>query len=232
MPRPATVNQVLKKLKDLSSARVREGLARFAIPTEKALGVSLPAMRKLSRQIGKNHALAGKLWKAGLLEARLLATLLDEPARVSEAQMDRWAKDFDSWAVCDACCGNLFDKTPMASRKAAEWSRRKEEFVKRAGFALMAALAVHDKKASDGKFLIFLPIIQRESHDDRNFVKKAVNWALRQIGKRNLRLNRAAVRTAEKMRAMESSSAKWIAADAWRELESAAVQRRLKRRSR
>ncbi len=170
------------------------------------------------------------MWKTGLLEARLLAALLDEPARVSEAQMDRWAKDFDSWAVCDACCGNLFDKTPMAFRKAAEWSRRKEEFVKRAGFALMAALAVHDKQSRDRSFLSFLPIIQRESHDDRNFVKKAVNWTLRQIGKRNLRLNRAAVRTAEKMRAKDSSSAKWIAADAWRELESAAVQRRLKRR--
>lgn len=231
MSRPPTVNQVLKKLKDLSSPRVRESMARFAIPTKNALGVSVPALRKLSRHIGKNHALAADLWKTGLLEARVLAALLDEPAGVTEAQAERWAKDFDFWGVCDACCGNVFDKTPFAYRKAAEWSRRKEEFVKRAGFALMAALAVHDKQADDAKFLKFLPIIRRESIDERNFVRKAVNWALRQIGKRNPRLHRAAIRTAHEIRVLNSRSARWIAADALRELTRGSIQKRFRARS-
>lgn len=154
--------------------------------------------------------------------------MIDEPKMVTVKQMENWVKDFDSWDLCDQCCGDLFDKTEFAYQKAMEWSKRDEEFVKRAGFVLMAKLALHDKKAEDKAFLTFLPIIKRESIDDRNFVKKAVNWALRQIGKRNVDLNIAAVETAKEIQKMDSRSAKWIAADALRELTSEAVQQRLR----
>jgi len=203
-------------------------MARFAVPIDKALGIPTPALRKMAREIGKNHQLAQDLWKSGVHEARTLAAFIDEPHRVTPAQAERWLRDFDSWDVCDCCCGNLFDKMPFAYRKAVEWSRRKEEFAKRAGFSLMAALAVHDKEAGDTKFLKFLPIIKRESTDERNFVKKAVNWALRQIGKRNRELNQAALRTAQEIRKIDSRSARWIAADALRELRSEAVRTRLR----
>ncbi len=142
--------------------------------------------------------------------------------------MDRWVKDFDSWDVCDQCCGNLFDKAKAAHQKALEWSSRKEEFVKRAGFALMAALSVHDKKTSNATFLKFLEAIKKEATDERNFVKKAINWGLRQIGKRNLQLNRAAITAAKEIQKMDSRSARWIAADALRELTSAPIQKRLR----
>jgi len=221
------------RLESLADPRQLEGMARFGIRVDKAYGgISTPALKKLGREVGKNHELAQELWKSGIHEARHLAALIDEPARVTEAQMERWAKQFDSWDVCDGCCLNLFVNTPFAHRQAIEWSRRKEEFVKRAAFALMAVLAVHDKKAGDEKFLRFLPIVKRESTDQRNFVKKAVNWALRQIGKRNLRLNRAAIRTAEEIRELDSPSARWIAADALRELRSEAVQKRLRQKRR
>lgn len=184
----------------------------------------------MAREIGKNHRLAEELWKSGIHEARHLAAMIDEPARVTEAQMERWAKEFDSWDVCDGCCLNLFAKTPFAFRKALGWSRRKKEFVKRAGFSLMAVLAVHDKNLTDEKYEKLLSVIKRESGDQRNFVKKAVNWALRQIGKRNLRLNAVAIKTAEEIRKIDSSSARWIASDALRELKSGAVQKRLRQR--
>jgi len=209
-----------------------EGMARFGIVTRKAYGVPAPALRRLAREIGKDHRLAQRLWSSGIHDARVLAALIDDPAEVTEEQMESWAADFDNWGVCDACCGNLFDKTGFAYRKAVEWSRRDEEFVKRAGFALMACLVVHDKKADDRQFERFLPIIEREATDDRNFVKKAVNWALRQIGKRNLRLNRKAIERAERIRALDSRAARWIAADALRELRGDAVQKRLRERNR
>lgn len=218
---------ILAHLKSLADPSQLEGMARFGIRVETALGgISAPLLRKLAREIGKNHRLAQKLWKSGIHEARHLAALIDEPAQVTEAQMERWAKQFDSWDVCDGCCLNLFDKTPFAHRKAIEWSRRKEEFVRRAGFSLMAVLAVHDKTADDEMFLRFLPVIERQSTDQRNFVKKAVNWALRQIGKRNPKLNRAAVATAHRIHRIDSRSARWIASDALRELQSEAVWRR------
>jgi 3-methyladenine DNA glycosylase AlkD len=160
-------------------------MARFGIQTSKALGISIPQLRDIAKRLRTNHELAQKLWKTGLHEARILASMIDDPEKVSEEQMERWAADFDSWDVVDSCCGNLFDETEFAIRKAHEWSKRKEEYIKRAGFVLMAEMAVHDKKASDKTFLDFLPVIVRESSDERNFVKKAVNWALRQIGKRN-----------------------------------------------
>jgi len=209
-----------------------EGMGRFGIPTLNLLGISVPVLRRLAREVGRDHDLAGKLWESGIHEAQILAPMVDEPARVTEGQMGRWARAMDSWAVCDGCCLNLFAETPFAHRKAYEWSKHKEEFVKRAGFALMAVLAVHDKEAPDARFRKFLPAIKRESADERNFVKKAVNWALRQIGKRNPRLNRAAIRTSREIRQIDSSSARWIAADALRELTSQAVQARLLRQRR
>jgi len=210
---------IIRKLKTLSRPENLEGMARFGINTGNALAVSLPILRKMAREIGKDHALALSLWKTAIHEARILAALVDDPAKVTEQQMESWARDFDSWDICDGSCGNLFDKTPFAIRKALEWSRRKEEYVKRAGFVLMATLSVHDKKAPDRTFLRFLPYIKREADDSRNYVKKAVNWALRQIGKRNRRLMKVAVKTANEIKRMESSSARWIAADALREFK-------------
>ena len=183
----------------------------------------------MAKEIGKNHDLAQPLWSSGIHEARLLATMIDTPKSVTEIQMESWVKDFDSWDLCDQCCLNLFRKTPLAHQKAVEWSARQEEFVKRAGFVLMATLAVHDKKAGDEVFIAWLPFIKREATDERNFVKKAVNWALRQIGKRNLTLNQVAIQTAQAIQQLDSKSARWIATDALRELTSEKVQQRLRR---
>jgi 3-methyladenine DNA glycosylase AlkD len=227
---PGTVRSILREIRALGSLQNVEGMARYGIVSAKAYGVSAPDLMHMAREIGRNHELAEELWLTGVLEARILATLIDEPARVTAQQMERWARDLDNWAIVDACCGRLFDKTPFAYRKAEEWSRRMEEFVKRAGFSLMAALAVHDKPAPDSAFLRFLPLIRRESTDERNMVKKAANWALRQIGKRNSALNKAAIQTAEEIRRKDSRSARWIAADALRELRSEAVQQRLMHR--
>ena len=223
-----TFNQVLKRLKAKSNPAAVRGMARFGITAAKAYGWSTPAMKKLAREIGKNHDLAQRLWSTGILEARALAGLIDEKEKVTEAQMEAWAKDFDSWAVCDGTCLNLFRHTPFAYRKCREWSERQEEFVKRAAFALLACLAVSDKAADDRVFVHFLPILKKQAGDQRNFVRKAVNWALRQIGKRNPPLNRAAIKAAQQIRELGSPSARWIAADALRELRSPAVQQRLR----
>lgn len=193
-------------------------MARFGINPDRALGVRIPDLRTLAREIGTDHSLALRLWRTGVHEARILAGMIDDPARVTERQMESWARSFDSWDICDQVCMNLFDKTPLAWSKAAEWAGRDEEFVKRAGFALMACLAVHDKGAGDGAFRRFLPSIEREAGDDRNFVKKAVNWALRQIGKRNGRLRRDALRAARRLAENESRAARWVGRDALREL--------------
>jgi 3-methyladenine DNA glycosylase AlkD len=203
-------------------------MARFGITAAKAYGWSAPALKKFARGIGKDHDLALRLWSTGILEARALAGLIDEKEEVTERQMEDWAKDFDSWAVCDGTCLNLFRYTPFAYKKCWEWSGRQEEFVKRAAFALLACLAVSDKAANDRVFLRFLPLIKRQAVDERNYVKKALNWALRQIGKRNRKLNQAAVKGAQEIQGLNSPSARWIASDALRELESPAVQRRLK----
>ena len=184
----------------------------------------------MAGEIGNDHKLAQLLWASGIHEARILAGLVDEPALVTERQLERWALDFDSWDVCDLACSNLFDRTPWAYRKAHEWSAREETFVKRAGFVLMAALSVHDKTAPDIAFTQFFPLIRREAGDDRNFVKKAVNWALRQIGKRNLALNRAAVKVAQNIQRQNTRSARWIAADALRELKSDKILAMIRRK--
>lgn len=222
--------RILKELRALGSPRNVVGMARFGITAKKVLGISTPVLQKMAREIGRDHALALELWESGAHEARCVAALIDDPKLVTEEQMERWVLDFDNWAVCDNCCGRLFDKTPLAYRKVLEWSRREEEYAKRAAFSLMAALAVQDKQAADSRFFRFLPVIERASTDERNFVKKAVNWALRQIGKRNQALNRAAVETARRIHRTDSRSARWIATDALRELQSEAVRRRLRRR--
>ena len=220
-------NDILKKLKALSNPKAVEGMARFGINPENTYGVSIPDLRKIAKEAGKDHSLAQKLWASRIHEARILVSMIDEPTAVSEEQMERWVKDFDSWDVCDQCCMNLFEKTKFAYQKCVEWSSNKQEFVKRAGFALMARLAVSDKKAIDGQFVNFFPIIKRESVDNRNFVKKGVNWALRQIGKRNRNLNKMAIRTAKEIQEVDSKSSKWIASDALRELTDEKIQKRL-----
>jgi 3-methyladenine DNA glycosylase AlkD len=224
------LDSILKRLQSLGDRKAVEGMARFGITTPKAYGVATPVLKQMAREIGKNHDLAQELWATGILEARGIAAVIDEPSRVTEKQMEQWVKDFDNWAVCDGCCMYLFDKTTFAWKKVVEWSRREKEFEKRAAFSLMAVLAVHDKTAKDKQFLSLLPIIKREAVDERNFVKKAVNWALRQIGKRNLLLNKKAIQVAKEIQKIDSRSARWIAADALRELTSSAVQRRLSRK--
>ncbi|PYV16351.1 MAG: DNA alkylation repair protein [Acidobacteria bacterium] len=228
MAAETSIQAVLGKLDCLANPKVREAMARFAVPTDRALGIPVPVLQKLARELGHNHRLAQQLWHSRIHEARHLAAMIEQPELVTERQLERWVKDFDSWDVTDGCCFNLIAKTRFAWPKAREWSGRREEFVKRAGFALMAALAVHDKGAPDTRFRACLPLIERQAGDDRNFVKKAVNWALRQIGKRNSRLNRAAIASARRIRKQETRAARWIAADALRELESDAVQRRLR----
>lgn len=220
-------NKILKKLKSFGNQKNRESMERFGINIENSYGAPIPAIRKIAKQIGKNHELAINLWHTKVHEARILASIIAEPKKLTEKQMEEWVKDFNSWDICDQVCMNLFDKVAIAYKKAGEWSARYDEFEKRAGFALMATLAVHDKNAPDKNFIKFLPIIIRKSGDERNFVKKAVNWALRQIGKRNIELNKLAIKTAEKMQKIDSKTAKWIAIDALRELTSASLQKRL-----
>ncbi|MFC1925445.1 DNA alkylation repair protein [Chloroflexota bacterium] len=223
-----SAKEVIEKLESKARPDQLEGMARFGISVEKRLGISIPDLRKLGKEIGKNHVLALELWQTGIAEARILAALIGDSQKLTEKQMEDWVKDIDSWDVCDQVCMNLFDKSPLAWKKVQDWSEREEEFVKRAAFALIACLAWHDKKAEDGRFIELLPVIQRESVDGRNFVKKAVNWALRHIGKRNKALNKAAIEAAREIKQLDSKAAHWIATDAIRELGSEAVQRRLK----
>jgi 3-methyladenine DNA glycosylase AlkD len=224
------VTDVLAELERHGDPRNVEGMARYGIRSARAYGAPAPVIARLARGIGRDHRLAARLWRTGVLEARALAALIDDARLVDGRQMERWAADFDSWAICDHVCGKLFDRAPLAWRKARAWSRSRREFVKRAAFALVAWLAVHDKQAPDEKFLAFLPVIEREAADDRNMVKKAVNWALRQIGKRNPALNRRAIACARRLRRQRSAAARWVAADALRELRSSAVQARMRDR--
>ena len=224
------LNKILEKLKSLSNPIAIEGMAKFGITPKKTYGVSIPLLRKMAKEIGKDHKLALQLWDIDIRETRILASMIDEPDLVTEEQMEKWVRDFDCWEVCDQVCQNLFTYTKFAYKKVVEWSKRDEEFVKRAGFALMAWLAFKDKKADDVKFEKFFPIIKKESTDERNYVKKAVNWALRQIGKRNLNLNKKAIEIAKEIQKINSKTAKWIARDAIRELTSEKIQERLKKR--
>ena len=198
--------------------RNRDGMARYAIPSARAFGVSVGALQQLAKRSGRNHQLAEALWRTGWYEARMLAAFVDEPPRVTPAQMDRWCRDFDSWAICDTVCFHLFDRTPHAWKKIAPWSRRSDEFVRRAAFALLAALALHDRNAGDEPFLQCLPLVERAARDERNFVKKGVSWALRSIGRRSPALNAAAVKVARRLEASPDGAARWVAKDALKDL--------------
>lgn len=223
------MEEALKKLKAKARPEQLEGMARYGIVGEQRLGVSVPDMRKIAKELGKNHELALKLWKMGIPDAKIVAAMIDKPEKVTEEQMEKWVKDINSWDVCDQVCMNLFEKTPLAWKKIFDWSEREEEFVKRAAFALIACLAWHDKSADDEKFIKLFPVIERGATDERNFVKKAVSWALRNIGKRNPNLNRAAIEVGKEMRLVDSKAARWISSRVVKELESLAVQRRLKK---
>lgn len=224
-------NELVAELKAMGNPANVAGMARYGIRSAIAFGVPAPVIRARARAIGRDHELALALWDSGALEARALAGLVDDPARVTRRQMERWARAFDNWAVVDGTCSNLFDRTPFAREKAFAWSSRAAEHVKRAGFVLMAAMAVHDKRAPDSLFLEFLPVIEAHAADGRNLVKKGVNWALRQIGKRNLRLHREALVVCRRLRASESSSARWVASDALRELTSPTTVARVERKT-
>src|SRR6266446_4524643 len=226
-----TKTAVLRELKGLADPKVRAKMEYFGVHVPNAHGISAPVLHQFAKHIGKDHRLAQQLWTTGIHEARILATLIGESKKVTAAEMDRWARDFDSWDVVDAACCYLYAQAKPAWSKAAAWSRRPEEFVKRASFSLVAYLTYKDEAAPDARFVRFLRVIEREAHDERNFVKKAVNWALRNSGKRNLRLNREAIHAAERIRQQGSRSARWIAADALRELKSDAVQKRLPRKT-
>jgi 3-methyladenine DNA glycosylase AlkD len=209
---------VVARLRGMGRERDRTGMARYGINVDGALGVSVTSLRRLARELPRDHGLAAGLWETGIHEARILASMVEEPDRVTSRQMDRWARDFDSWDLCDQCCQNLFWRTPFAESKSVAWARRTREFEKRAGFALMASAAVKDRDAPDARFLGYLELIEREATDSRNFVRKAVNWALRQIGKRNRRLHRAALASARRIARVDDPAARWVAADALREL--------------
>jgi 3-methyladenine DNA glycosylase AlkD len=226
-----TKSDVLAHLQSLADPQARASMAHFGIDASNAHGITTPVLQKLAKQIGKDHDLALELWSSKVHEAQILATFIGEPVKVTAAEMERWVKDFNSWDLVDGSCRYLYSDAPeLAWKKAHAWSTRKPEFEKRAAFSLAAYLSYRDKSATNAQFFEFLRIIEREAYDERNFVKKAVNWALRQIGKRNLVLNREAIRCAERIREQGSSSARWIAADALRELKSEAVQKRLRQK--
>ncbi len=225
----ASLEEALEKLKAKSKPDQLEGMARYGMVTLKRLGVSVPNMRKMAKELGKDHNLALKLWKTGIPEAMILAAMIDEPEKLTEKQMEDWVKDINSWDVCDQVCMNLFEKTPLAWKKILDWSEREKEFVKRTAYALIACLACHDKKTEDKKFIELLPVIKRGATVERNFVKKAVNWALRNIGKRNTNLNKVAIKTAREIQQIDSKTTRWVASSAIKELESESVQRRLRK---
>lgn len=208
----------MRWLRSHSSKRNRDGMARYGIPSDNALGVTVADLRILAKKLGKDHELAIALWDTEVYEARMLVAFVAEPARVTPAQMDRWCRDFDSWAICDALCFHLFDRTPHAWKKVAKWSGRRAEFEKRAAFALLASLALHDKKAPDDPFAKCLPLIERAADDERNFVKKGVSWALRSLGRRSRALNNASVSLARRLAESPEAAARWIGKDALRDL--------------
>jgi 3-methyladenine DNA glycosylase AlkD len=225
------VGDVLAWLEKRASARVREEmLTRYGITAPKSFGVPVGTIKQLGKRLGRDHELAAALWATGWYEARMVTAFIDDPALVTAAQMDRWARDFDNWGICDTICFHLFDRTPHAWSKVTQWSRRRDEFVKRAAFALLASLSLHDKRAGDDRFIRSLPLIERAAPDQRNFVKKGVSWALRVMGRRNRALNVATVDVARQLAESAEPAARWIGKEALRELTSAPVQRRLQER--
>ena len=229
MSKDISLEKVLKKLKMKARLDQLEGMAKYGIKTENRLGVAIPELRKMAKEIDKNHTLALKLWETEISDAMILAGMIDAPEEVTEQQMEDWVKDINSWDICDQLCTNLFEKVPFVLKKIKKWANHKEEFVKRMAFSLIACSAVHNKEASDEFFINFFPIIKQGALDERNLVKKAVKWAIRNIGKRNTKLNKYTIKVAEEIQLINSKAARWIASNAVRELESEAVQKRLKR---
>jgi len=223
------VADALSWLRKHSKKSVRDGMARYAIPSDKALGVLMGDIQKLGKQLGRDHALALELWKTDVYEARMLCAYVDEPERVTAEQMDAQARDFDNWAICDTLCFALWVRTPHAFAKIRKWAGSRDEFVKRASFALLASMALKHKESGDADYLRTLPLIEKAASDERNFVKKAVSWALRGIGRRSPALNQKSIALAKKLAASEAAAPRWIGKDALRELSSAAVQKRLKK---
>lgn len=219
--------EIIQLLEENADPDSLAGMARMGITPEQAYGVRIPVLRKIAKKAGRNSDLAKKLWGKNTRETRILACMIEDPKTITEDQMEKWVLEFDYWEICDQCIMNLFDRTKFTMQKIFEWTKRDEEYVKRAGFALIARVAWSDKSKSNEEILEFLPLIIREAKDERNMVKKAVNWALRQIGKRNLNLNKEAIKVSKEILEMESKSAKWIASDALRELTSEAIQKRL-----
>ncbi len=225
----SSVEETLEKLKTEARPDQLEGMTRYGIVVERRLGVSVPNMRKTATELGKDHKLALELWKTGIPEAMNVAAMVDEPQKITETQMEEWVRDVSSWDVCDQVCMNVFEKTPLVWKKILDWAEREEEFVKRTAFVLIACLAWHNKQVDDEEFIKLFPVMKRAASDGRNFVKKAVSWALRNIGKRNPKLNKAAIRAAKEIQQIDSRAARWIASDVIRELESVAVQKRLRK---
>jgi 3-methyladenine DNA glycosylase AlkD len=221
------VAEALAWLKKHSKKSIRDGMARYAIPSDKAFGVLMGDIQKLAKLLGRDHALALELWKTDVYEARMLCAYVDEPERVSPAQMDAQARDFDNWAICDTLCFALWVRTPHAFKKIRQWEIHKDEYVKRASFALLASMALKHKESTDADYLPMLPLMEKAAADERNFVKKAVSWALRGVGRRSVKLNKASLVLAKKLAASEDAAPRWIGKDAFRELSSAAVQKRL-----
>ncbi|UCG10126.1 MAG: DNA alkylation repair protein [Dehalococcoidia bacterium] len=224
----ATAEAIIAELKSKAKSDQLAGMARYGMAIEQRLGASVPEMRQMAKAVGKDHQLALELWETGIAEARIIAAMIDEPDKLTEAQMEDWVKGINSWDICDQVCMNLFEKSPLAWQKITDWSAREEEFVKRTAYSLLACLAWHDKETKDEKFMALFPVLIRGATDERNFVKKAVNWALRNIGKRNLNLNQAALNTAKEIQKIDARAARWIASDAIRELESEPIQAKLK----
>jgi 3-methyladenine DNA glycosylase AlkD len=224
------VQEVVAMLRRLGNRKDRDGMARYAIPSDRAFGMSMSTIHKVAKDLGRDHALAEALWRTGWYEARTLAAFVDEPSRVTPAQMDRWCKDFDSWAICDTVCFKLFDRTPYAFRKVAQWAKHKGEFQKRAAFALLASLAGHDRTSKDAPFARCLKLVERAASDERNFVKKGVSWGLRGVGHRSFALHKASVELAKRLAVSENAAARWVGKDALRDLLRPLVLRRLKAR--
>lgn len=215
---------VLTWIQKSADPKVRAGMARYAIPADNAVGISVGTLKAYAKKLGRNHELALALWASGGYEARMLATFVGEPARCTSQQMDRWRRDFDSWALCDTACFALFDRSPLAVQKVRAWTQLRDEWGKRAGFALLASLSVHDKKATDSVFEEGLQLIEAAASDERNFVKKAVNWALRSIGKRNLALHARALQLAERLALSDNAAERWVGKDAVRDLVKAGAR--------
>ncbi|NJO12314.1 MAG: DNA alkylation repair protein [Gammaproteobacteria bacterium] len=225
------LDTVLAWLRRRGTRSYRDGMARYAIPSERAFGVPVGVLRAYGEKLGTDAALADALWESGWYEARMLAAFVADPARLTAAQMDRWCSEFDNWAVCDHVCFHLFDRSPLAYAKVARWAQRKGEFQRRAAFALLSSLALHDKSAPDAAFVKGLALVERAANDERNFVKKGVSWALRSIGHRNLALHQAALTLAARLSAAAPAAARWIGRDALRDLSRATVRKRVETRS-